>query len=729
MFTQDTDIELQGQVERVTYCSEETGFTIARFTVPGRRDLVTISGALPGINVGEELRLKGLWVNHKKYGLQFKVNSYQCITPATVEGIKRYLGSGLIKGIGPVLAKRLVEMFADETLNVIDTGVERLKEVEGIGDKRVEKIRLAWAQQRDIREIMLFLQGHGVSATYATKIFKQYGGSAIKQVKDNPYQLATDIHGIGFITADKIAQKLGFSKDSELRAGAGILYVLHELSNDGHVYYPYEPLMAHCQNVLEVESETLRKPFDWLVIENKIIVEDLNKGDIGQGHKGVYLAKYNVSECGIADALLRLLSAPKTLRTFSVEKAIEWVQKELSITLASNQASAVKAAITDKVLVITGGPGTGKTTIINAIIKVYQQLHQHVLLTAPTGRAAKRMQESTGCEAKTLHRLLEFSPKSGSFKRNDQTPLEADLVVVDEASMIDTVLMYHFLKAVPRPATLIIVGDTDQLPSVGPGNVLQDIINARSVPSVRLREIFRQSRQSQIVVNAHRINTGEMPVLTNKLAPQQDFCFVEIEDPEAILKRIVQLCKDEIPRMYGFNPQADIQVLTAMHKGTLGATALNAQLQQALNPSTTELIRGGRVFKAGDKVMQIVNNYDKDVYNGDIGTIGRINAVEHEITVEFDGRVVVYDFLDLDEIVLAYAVSIHKAQGSEYPAVVMPIHTQQFIMLQRNLLYTAITRARRLVVLVGSKRAIAIAVNNNKTQRRYTYLKNRLQAG
>ncbi|MBV6340634.1 SF1B family DNA helicase RecD2, partial [Candidatus Magnetobacterium casense] len=702
------------------------GFTIARFTVPGRHDVVTISGALPGVNAGEELRLKGAWVNHKKYGMQFKVNSYQSITPATTEGIKRYLGSGLIKGIGPVLAKRLVDRFDDETLNVIDTHAERLKEVEGIGDKRLEKIRSAWTQQRDIREIMMFLQGHGVSATYATKIFKQYGGSAIKRVKDNPYQLATDIHGIGFITADRIAQKLGFSKDSKLRAVAGILYVLYELSNDGHVYYPYEPLMAHCGNVLEVEGETLLEPFDALVGDNKLIVESLAAADPVDSHRGVYLARYHVSECGIAAALLGLMQVAKHLRAFSVDKAIAWVQSELAIGLADNQVAAVKAAIAHKVLVITGGPGTGKTTIINAIIKLYQQLHHRVLLTAPTGRAAKRMQESTGCDARTLHRLLEFSPKSGTFKRNEQAPLDADLVVVDEASMIDTVLMYHFLKAVPRRATLIIVGDTDQLPSVGPGNVLADIIGAGTVPSVRLKEIFRQSQQSRIVVNAHRVNVGEMPSLSGNLTHQQDFCFIEAEDPEAILKHVVQLCKDTIPQRYRLDPMNDIQVLTAMHKGTLGATALNAQLQQTLNPSATELIRGGRVFKVGDKVMQTVNNYDKDVYNGDIGVIQRINAVDHELIVQFDGRGVAFEFIDLDEIVLAYAISIHKAQGSEYPAVVIPIHTQQFIMLQRNLLYTAITRARRLVVLVGSKRAITIAVQNNKTKRRYTYLKNRL---
>ncbi|MBF0592389.1 MAG: AAA family ATPase, partial [Nitrospirae bacterium] len=391
MFTQnrpETEMELQGQVERVTYCDEESGFTIARLTVPGRRDLVTISGSLPGINAGEVLRLKGLWVNHKRYGLQFKVNSYQSVTPATTEGIKRYLGSGLIKGIGPVLAKRLVEMFDSETLDVIDTHVERLKEVDGIGDKRVEKIRSAWAQQRDIREIMLFLQGHGVSANYATKIFKQYGGSAVTRVKDNPYQLATDIFGIGFITADKIATKLGFSKDSALRASAGILYVLHELSNDGHVYYPYEPLMAHCQNVLEVEGGTLREPFAELSRDRKVIVEELNAKDIAENHKAVYLAKYHVSETGIADSLISLIRAAKTLRAFSADKAIEWTQKELSITLAETQVKAVKDAITDKVLVITGGPGTGKTTIINAIIKIYNQLQQRVLLTAPTGRAA-----------------------------------------------------------------------------------------------------------------------------------------------------------------------------------------------------------------------------------------------------------------------------------------------------------------------------------------------------
>ncbi|MBF0345813.1 MAG: ATP-dependent RecD-like DNA helicase [Nitrospirae bacterium] len=726
MFTQnkpDTESEIQGQMERVTYCDEESGFTIAKLTVTGCRELVTISGFMPGISPGEVLRLKGQWFNHSKYGVQFKISAFQSVMPATAKGIERYLGSGLIKGIGPVLAKRLVEMFETDTLDIIDTQIERIKEVDGIGDKRVEKIRSAWEQQRDIRDIMLFLQGHGVSVNYATKIFKQYGGSAIKRVKENPYQLATDIYGIGFITADKIAQKLGFSKDSELRAKAGILYVLHELSNDGHVYYPYEPLVAQCQKVLEIERDKLVNPFSEIEYDKKIVIDDL---DVAENKKAVYLTKYHVSETGIAESLLRLRKTPKTLRNFSDDKAIEWVQKALSITLANNQAKAVKDSIRDKVLVITGGPGTGKTTIINAIIKIYLQLKQRVLLTAPTGRAAKRLQESTSHDAKTLHRLLEFSPKNGAFKKNEDTPLEADLIVVDEASMIDTILMHHFLKAVPTHATLIIVGDVDQLPSVGAGNVLQDIIDSGVIPSVRLNEIFRQSRQSLIVVNAHRVNSGVMPSFDSKLTPKQDFSFLEIEEPETILKRIVELCKTEIPKIYGFNPRSDVQVLTAMHKGTLGATALNMELQKALNPSTSELMRGGRIFKSNDKVMQIVNNYDKDVYNGDIGTIQRINSVENELTVDYDGRFVTYDFIDLDEIVLAYAISVHKSQGSEYPVVVMPIHTQQFIMLQRNLLYTGITRGRRLVILVGTKKALAIAVKNNKTQKRYTYLKNRL---
>ncbi len=718
-------IEIQGQLEKITYVNEENGYTIAKIKVKGHRELVTIAGNLFSVNPGEVLKLKGIWYNHPKYGEQIKVTSYESVIPATAKGIERYLGSGLIKGIGPVMAKRIVAQFGVETLDVIENSIPRLKEVDGIGDKRIRMIQNAWAEQKEIKEVMLFLQGYGVSSSYATKIFKQYGQKSIRVVKENPYQLATDIFGIGFITADKIAQNIGIAKDSQIRAEAGILYVLKQLSNDGHVYYPYELLIEECKKVLNLERDVIVKAFGKIASEKKIVIEDINAEEIKE-NKAVYLTEFYISEVGISNSLKKLLNVKKTLRSFDIEKALEWVQKELGIILAENQIKAVKESINQKVMVITGGPGTGKTTIINSIIRIYRKLGRRVLLAAPTGRAAKRMAEATGHEAKTIHRLLEFSFQEGGFKRNERNPLEADLLVIEETSMVDTSLMHHLLKAVPVTTTLILVGDVDQLPSVGPGNVLKDIIESGVIPTVKLNEIFRQSRESLIIINAHKVNNGEMPILTYNKARLQDFYFFQIEEPEKILEKIISLCKEKIPEKFKFDPIKDIQVLTAMHKGIIGTSNLNMELQNVLNPSTDELSRGSKVFKPGDKVMQIINNYNKDVYNGDIGVITRINKEDHEIKVDYEGKVVSYDYSDLDEFVLAYSVSVHKSQGSEYPVVVMPIHTQHYMLLQRNLLYTAITRGKRLVVIIGTKKAMAIAIRNNKTQKRYTYLKNRL---
>jgi len=726
--------EIEGQIDRITYYNEENNYTVAQMKVHGRSDLLTIVGNIFSVNPGEVLKITGQWHTHPKYGQQFKVLSYESVVPATAKGIERYLGSGLIKGIGPVMSKRLVSKFGVDTLNIIETDIQRLREVDGIGDQRIEMIQKAWEGQKEIREVMIFLQGYGVSPTYAAKIYKQYGKDSVKIVKENPYRLAQDIFGIGFITADKIAEKIGIPKDSLIRAEAGILYVLHHLSEDGHVYYPYEPLIKECRNILKVERDIIAEAFGKIASDKKIIVEDLfdklkaglNQGDIRENNKAVYLAKFYTSEVSIADNLKTLLNFPKHLRPFDKDRAIEWVQKELKIILAERQIQAVKESLEKKALIITGGPGTGKTTIINAIIKIYRRLGQMVLLAAPTGRAAKRMSEATGYEAKTLHRLLEYSPKEGRFKRDDDNPLEADLIVIDETSMVDTILMHHFLKAVPKEATLILVGDVDQLPSVGPGNVLKDIIDSGSVPTVRLDEIFRQSKESLIIVNAHRVNNGKMPVFSHGREHPQDFYFFEIEDPEKVMEKVIQLCKDKIPSRFGYNPVNDIQILTPMHKGIIGASNLNMELQKQLNPSKDEFMRGVKVFKAGDKVMQIRNNYDKDVYNGDIGRIIKIDRELQEITVDYDGRPISYEYPELDEIVLAYAISVHKSQGSEYPVIVMPVLTQHYVLLQRNLLYTGITRGKKLVVLVGTKKAIAIAIRNNKPQKRYTLLKDRL---
>jgi exodeoxyribonuclease V alpha subunit len=712
-------IELKGQIERITYRNEENHYTIARMRVQGQKNLITVVGNLVSVSPGEVLRLMGAWDRHPKYGEQFKVASYESVVPATVKGIERYLGSGLIKGIGPVMARRLVEKFGPATLDIIETDITRLQEVEGIGSKRIAMVQLAWEQQKEVRNIMLFLQGHEVSSSYAAKIYRQYGKESIKVVKENPYRLAEDIFGIGFLTADKIAMKLGIQKDSIMRAEAGIMHVLQKLADEGHVFYPQEPLVEECRRILDIEPDAVRTAMQKTEGEKKIVVED----------DAVFLSGYFTSEVGIARNLIALLAAPKDLARYDSEKAVQLVQSKLQISLADNQRMAVKAALEKKIVVITGGPGTGKTTIIKAIIRMYRRIGKGVLLAAPTGRAAKRMSEATGHESKTIHRLLEFSPKTAAFKRNEELPLEADLIVIDEASMVDTLLMYHFIRAVPRNATLILVGDVDQLPSVGAGNVLRDIIDSRSVPTVRLNEIFRQSQQSLIIVNAHKINHGEFPILTSARGKLQDFYFIDVEEPEEACRKIIELCSEKIPAAFGFDPITDIQVLAPMHRGIIGAANLNAELQKHLNRSADELVRGGRTMKTGDKVMQIRNNYDKDVYNGDIGRIVSIDREEQELSVDFDGRLVSYDFIELDELVLAYAISVHKSQGSEYPAVVTPLLTQHYVMLQRNLLYTAVTRGKKLVVIVGTRKALAIAIKNDRPRLRYTRLRERLTAG
>lgn len=721
--------EIKGQIERITFSNEENGYTIAKMKVSGREGIVTIVGTLMSVSPGEMLRLRGHWDNHPKYGEQFRVKSFETILPATVRGIEKYLGSGMIKGIGPIMARRLVARFGDKTLKIIEDDIDRLSEVDGIGDKRIEMIRKAWEEQKEIRDVMVYLQGNGVSPTYAVKIYKHYGKDSIKVVQENPYRLAMDIFGIGFITADRIAQKMGIPPDSQIRSEAGILYVLHELSDDGHVYYPYKDLVEKCSEALKVEEYKIPYALDSIAADGRVVIDGLktslteNRDRLPQA---VYLAKFHVSESGIARRLKKLLSEPKQLRLINTEDAIKWVQRSLNITFSSGQIEAIKGSIHSKVMIITGGPGTGKTTVINAIIRIYNKIGQKVLLAAPTGRAAKRMTEATGHEAKTIHRLLEYSPGNGAFKKNEDNPLDADIIIIDETSMVDTVLMYHFLKAVQAKTTLILVGDIDQLPSVGPGNILRDIIESGNVPTIALREIFRQSKKSMIIVNAHMVNNGQMPFAAKGADSLNDFFFIEIDEPEDVLKHILFLCSKELPEHFGYDPVNDIQVLTPMHKGIVGVSNLNTELQRTLNPSRDELIRGGRSFKTGDKVMQLRNNYDKDVYNGDIGRIISIDREIHEITVNYDGRTVSYDFSELDEVMLAYAISVHKSQGSEYPVVVMPVLTQHYMLLQRNLLYTGITRGKKLVCVIGTKKALAIAIKNNKPFKRFTMLRERL---
>ncbi len=716
--------ELQGLIERITYFNDETGYTVARLKVYGRHDLVTVVGSMHEMNPGEIIQMKGEWSNHPKFGEQFKIEYYESKVPASVTGIQRYLGSGLIKGIGPVMAKRIVKKFKEKTLDIIEEDVDRLIEVSGIGKKRVAMISKTWEEQKEIRQVMLFLQSHGVSSTYATKIFKQYGNVAISIVKENPYRLATDIFGIGFITADRIAEKLGFAKDSELRAQAGILYVLNQLSDEGHVYYPHDDLIQETEKILEIAPTIIENALHFIESERRIVIEALLTED---NIKAVYLAKFHLSETNIASRLKALLEHEKSIREIKTAKALDWIQEKLSIQLAENQKEAVLSAIANKIMVVTGGPGTGKTTIIRSILEIFSALKIRILLAAPTGRAAKRMTEATGHEAKTIHRLLEFNQRKGGFQSNEESPLECDLLIIDEMSMVDTILMHHLLKAIPLSATFLMVGDINQLPSVGAGNVLLDIINSGSVPVVELNEIFRQAKESSIIINAHRINKGIPPILKKADKDLDDFYFITQEDPETVIQTIIKLVSERIPQTFGLSAIDDIQVLTPMQKGSVGGVKMNTELQAALNPSDKEVIRGGRKFLVGDKVMQIRNNYDKEIFNGDIGRVRSINPEMQEVKIDFDGREVVFEFSELDEIVLAYAVSVHKSQGSEYPVVVIPLLTQHYVMLQRNLLYTAVTRGKKLVILIGTRKALAIAVKNDKTRKRYSYLKERLR--
>ncbi|MGZ3524846.1 MAG: SF1B family DNA helicase RecD2 [Thermodesulfobacteriota bacterium] len=717
---------IHGLLEKISYHNEGNDFVVAKLREKEKRELTTIVGNLSGINPGESLKLTGKWVHNKRFGEQFQVESFEVTVPATLLGIQKYLASGLIKGVGPIMSERIVEKFGLDTLEVIEKTPEKLSKVEGIGPKRISVIRKAWEEQKEIKEIMIFLQGHGVSAAYSAKIYKQYGDQSIEIVRENPYRLARDIYGIGFVTADKIAQHLGIDRNSLIRAKAGLIYVLNQLTEQGHVYYPETQLIHKTKEILNVDEEIIILAVKELSKERDIVLEDLDpEGNL----RAAFLAPFYGAETGVAQRLINLKESPSNIRPIHPEKAIEWVQQKLNIKLAQRQEEAVLLAATSKVLIITGGPGTGKTTIITAILRIFQQLKLRILLAAPTGRAAKRMNEATGWEAKTIHRLLEYSPHKGDFKRDQEDPLEADVVIIDEASMVDTLLMYHLLKAIPSHAHLILVGDVDQLPSVGPGNVLKDIIRSGKFTVVRLTEIFRQARESMIVVNAHKVNQGELPVLKEiDKSEATDFQFIQEEDPEKILQNILDLCSEKIPRDFRFHPLREIQVLTPMHKGTIGVTNLNIELQKRLNPGQSGITRGAWTFRVGDKVMQIVNNYDKDVFNGDIGWISKINPEEREVVIEFDGRGVPYDYSDLDEVVLAYAVSVHKSQGSEYPVVILPVVTQHYMLLQRNLIYTGITRAKKLVIMIGTKKALAIAIRNNKPQRRYTLLSERLAA-
>jgi len=718
MDLEETSIE--GTVERVVYTSPETGYGVVRLREKDQMRLVTAVGNLGAIGPGETVQMRGQWISDKRYGRQFRVESYLSVVPATLEGIERYLGSGMIKGIGPVFARRLVESFGEKTLDIIEKHPEKINEVEGIGPVRAREIITAWEDQKRIRDVMIFLQSHGVSSTYAMKIFKHYGETAVSVVRENPYRLATDIFGIGFRTADQIAQKLGIDANSRMRAEAGILYVLNQLVEEGHCFYPREALIEKAQEILQIDIDVLNAAIEYLSRTQRIVIEE-------RPDRPVYLKSLHIAEREVAQRLSHLVSKPLAPVGIPPNEAFRYVEKTGAIRLSMGQKEALKKSMASRALVVTGGPGTGKTTVIKSIVQIYQRSGVRVLLGAPTGRAAKRLSEATGHEARTIHRLLEYSPRYGRFQRDETRPLQAGLVIIDEASMIDIALMHSLVLALPPEGSLILVGDVDQLPSVGPGSVLRDVIESDRAEVVRLTEIFRQAQESLIIVNAHRVNQGDFPYL--KKSGQTDFYFIDREEPEKALETIKHLCRERIPQGFGFHPVDDIQVLSPMHKGLLGVSNLNRELQGLLNPRGEALQRGGGSFRVGDKAMQIRNNYEREVYNGDIGRIVSIDRLNREITVRFENHPVVYPFGDLDEIVLAYATSVHKSQGSEYPAVVLPLLTQHFVMLQRNLLYTAITRAKRLVIVVGTKKAMSIAIKNDRIYRRYCLLKERLRLG
>jgi len=712
---------LEGVLERIVFSNEENAWTVARLAVTGQRDLVTAVGNLLGVQPGENLRLTGSWINDPKYGKQFRVSSYATVAPATVTGIEKYLGSGLIRGIGKVMASRLVAAFGLETLDVIDNHPQRLVEVEGIGPKRSRDILRAWEEQREIKEVMVFLQSHGVSTHHAIKIYKAYGPRATELVRENPYRLATDIYGIGFKTADKIAAALGIPPTAPQRIEAGSLYLLGQGADRGHVYLPQKTLLEEAEKLLGAPVALVEQAIAALAESEQIVLQNLTSPE----EQAIYLRSLHAAESSVADRIRALLIQPPLPLEIDVDRALDWFEKGERIELARQQRQAVRAGLTRKVLVITGGPGTGKTTLVRGLVKILEKKKQKVLLAAPTGRAAKRLSEATGAEATTLHRLLELNPKTRQFDRNREHPLSCDLLIVDEASMLDTVLAHHVLRAVPDHGRLILVGDVDQLPSVGPGRVLADLIRSDAVEVVRLTEIFRQAERSLIVVNAHRVNQGMMPILES-VDSDGDFFFFERAAPEELVETIAQLVSRRIPAKFGFDPVEQIQVLTPMNRGPLGTESLNAVLRELLNPEGTQVTRGGQTLRVGDKVMQVRNNYDLEVFNGDIGRIAAIDEVDQLVTVVLDGREVVYDHGSLDELVLAYACSIHKSQGSEYPCVVIPLHTTHYVMLQRNLLYTALTRAKRLAILVGEERALKIAVGNRRVRARFTRLAERL---
>lgn len=709
---------LAAVVERVTFHSEETGFCVLRVKVKGRHDIVTVVGYVAAIASGESIKAKGAWSNDKKHGLQFKATQLQVIQPTSLEGIEKYLASGMVKGIGPYFAKKLVATFGDAVFDVIEQTPERLMELEGIGDKRKEQVIAAWGEQKAIKNIMVFLQTHHVGTARAVRIYKAYGEKAITIINENPYRLAQDIHGIGFKTADALAQRLGVAMQSLVRAEAGVLYVLQNLCEHGHCAATYEQLLTESSELLEIPESIIKEGIQKQLDAGNLVLDTIDSIPC------VFPIALYQAEAGVAKQLKRIQAHALPWAALNLIELIPWVEKKTGLQLSASQKQAIITVLQQKLSIITGGPGVGKTTIVNSILKILQAKQMSVMLCAPTGRAAKRLSETTGMQAKTIHRLLEFDARKFAFKHNQNHPLACDVLIVDESSMLDIVLLYHLLKAVPDHVALIFVGDVDQLPSVGSGAVLSDMIQSNAITTVKLTEIFRQAMHSKIILNAHRINQGYLPAANEK---GSDFYTIYVETAEEIATQLMSLVAVRLMKHYQCNPITDIQVLTPMNRGALGTSALNAALQKQLNGQAEPTVtRFGTTFAPGDKVIQLVNNYDKEVFNGDIGFIQHINLEEGTLTINFDQRSVSYDLSELDEISLAYAISIHKSQGSEFPIIVLPVSTQHYVLLARNLLYTGVTRGRRLVVLVGQKRAVWMAIKNKESATRLTNLCARL---
>ena len=716
---------LEGRLERITYYNAENHYIIAKLKTSKTHNMVTIVGTMAAVNPGQALRVNGTWETHSRYGQQFRVISYEVVLPATIDGIRKYLESGIIKGIGPSMANRIVSCFGANTFEIIEKHPERLLEVKAIGPAKAALISSAWKDHHVARHLMNFLQRMGVQTTYCAKILKKYGPDAVNIIRKDPFRLTTDIPGIGFYFADTLAQKMGIEKDQPLRVRACIIHVMEQVVNQGDVFIYKDQLVKRCKNFFRINPDASLNEIDRLHAARELVIENTPEDP---DNKIVYLKEIHQAETGIAKRLKALLSVPVTPSGIDTERIAKEVQQKLAIILSSEQLTALEKILNHRTVIITGGPGTGKTTLIRSINAVFSALGKHVLLSAPTGRAARRLSEVTRSKAKTIHKLLGFNFKEGLFEKNMESPLDADAVIIDEASMVDTLLMYHLIKAIPMTCVLILVGDIFQLPSVGPGNVLSDMIKSKLIPVFYLKKIFRQAQESPIVVNAHRVRRGESPVLSSLGDSDgvSEFYFLEQHNLNKVVSTIVELCTRTIPERFNFDPMYEVQVLTPMHKGLIGTTHLNQVLQKALNPTPVMIEAMGSTFKIGDKIMHLKNNYQKEVFNGDIGIISSINRTEKQLAVDYYGRKVTYDFTEMDEISLAYAISVHKSQGSEYPAVLVPIMTQHFVLLQRNLLYTAMTRGKNLVILVGTKKALNIALRNNKPTERLSGLAFRL---